>query len=498
MFDDLKKQQRGGLPPKGSGVRSPADLALLRVGNPKFRILLLVGLLVLLVAIVIALKGYAKTPHAKRVTEDVPSIEMAGEAALPDGVPTLDLGYLDKIVDATPEEAGRWDEEAIAYLLTEAKSTPAVHAYSRRLMPITRGSAAQIEKDPKVWRFQFVSFRGRIEFMREEDYGDAFGGDESIGQVHYGRIRLDEQEPPLRVYFVTPNLPAYKDQNEAEPIPEIKIIRDGWVRGRGIFVKKFNDVGPDGEFLPTLLVVVTKLQRDFDPVEVTNLEQIPFGIIDDDPSVLSTTRRGMNVMFKTYPRPLFRLVKYVEARAGEEGKALREKEALEQLSIDEPEDYEEVIAQPARFRVKYFAGLGATAMDTLYVGPEEMSDDDVNDAGVSEYVTGWVVTDRDRLFKFAAPASVGRDLAMKTRVRFEGYFYKTQGYYARDGSWRMVPFFVLTVLEEVKPTPRDHTFQIGIAIGFIVGICLLIFIIVREDKTKESYRRQHRRRGEAT
>jgi hypothetical protein len=240
------------------------------------------------------------------------------------------------------------------------------------------------------------------------------------------------------------------------------------VRGRGIFVKKYNDVGPDGEFLPTLLVAATKLQRDFDPVEVTSLEQIPFGIIDDDPSVLSTTRRGMNVMFKTYPRPLFRLVKYVEARAGEEGKALREKEALEQLSIDEPKDYEEVIAQPARFRVKYFAGLGA----------------------------GWVVTDRDRLFKFAAPASVGRDLEMKTRVRFEGYFYKTQGYYARDGSWRMVPFFVLTVLEEVKPTPRDPTFQIGIAIGFILGICLLIFIIVREDKTKESYRRQHRRRSE--
>jgi len=54
------------------------------------------------------------------------------------------------------------------------------------------------------------------------------------------------------------------------------------------------------------------------------------------------------------------------------------------------------------------------------------------------------------------------------------------------------------VLEKVPPPVPNRTFQILIAAAFILGFSALIFIVVREDKTKESYRLQRRKRATAS
>ena len=200
------------------------------------------------------------------------------------------------------------------------------------------------------------------------------------------------------------------------------------------------------------------------------------------------------MLFKTYPKALFRLLRWAVPRAGPEGKALREKEGLEAFSITKPSDYEKLVSNPQQFRAQYVGALGAMAMDPLYVWPEDIEDDKANDAGIQEYLTGWVVTDKDRLVQCVAPAGFGK-LGLKRRARcyFAGYFYKTKAYYSRGGTERIAPMLVLTELRVIKPIPPDRTVELLVAVGFIVGISLLVFIILREDKTKQDYRR-HRRK----
>jgi hypothetical protein len=480
MREDFKgTDRRGG---------RPLHIPGMTVADPKKRIIVLVGLFVMLLAIAGMLKGYASRPEAQELqSEAPPSKQIPGDERF-SGIPTLDRRYVDEIRDGTPEEQGEWDEKAIAYLLAEARSTPAVLAYRRRLLPITAESGAEARKDPKPWRLQFVRFRGKLEYMEEGDYADlSRGGDDTIGRVHVGRILVADGEPPVRVKFVTPTLPLVPDEPDGDDL--------GWMRGRGIFVKNYLDVGPDGEEVPAMLVIATRIGRDYETRPVTSLEEIPFDQIKDDPSLLADEETKRTFM-EWYPQPLFRLLAWATPRAAAKGAELRAREKLAPTAFEKKAAWEDLFAHPEKHRGEYVGGLGAMAMEPLFKA--EIEDDKVNDAGVESYLTGWLVTDNEHLVQFVAPPSLHVGLKRRDRIRFEGFFYKIQGYYARDGTQRMAPFLVLTVLEEVPVTPPDTRLELFIAAGFVIGIAVLVFIIVREDKTKQDYRRTRRRQKAAT
>jgi hypothetical protein len=484
MFEDLKKSQRGGLSP-GRGL-----FGFLHVSDPKMRVYVMAGLLVLLLAIAFGLRMYASSDEAKQMTrQQVPSLEadFTGLSSMPLFDP--EMGH--RISDEGPDARRRWEDEAVPYLLLEARSTPAVTAYSRALLPITPGSAAEIDKDSRPWRLKYVRFRGPLEYIREEDYESTYrASDPPLGRIHRGRVRIREGDETVRVVFVTPTAPLWSDPNGPTPRPEVKIIRDGWVRGRGIFVKNYIDTDDQ----PALLVVATRIERDYATVEVTTLEDIPFQIIDDDPAHAGT-ETGRLLLAKEYPKTLYRLIKYAEKRAGVPGAALRRQEKLAPKSFDTEKKYEELVGQPARFRAQYFGGLGAIALEPFAYGPTTIT---ANDAGVSECLNGWILTDKAKLFQFVAPIELAGDWRQRTRIRYEGYFYKTKLYPARDGTDRLAPVLVLTVLDKV-PMPRPGlTVPILIAAGFALGILALGVIVWREFRTKESFRLQRRRRVTAT
>ncbi|MHC4549035.1 MAG: hypothetical protein ACYTEZ_09665 [Planctomycetota bacterium] len=490
MFENLKKSQRGGLSPaRGRGLFS-----FLHLADPKLKVYFLLGALVVLVAIMVGLNLYAESKEAQQIAgERVPS-PAVGEVAGLAGIPAFDpaIGY--RIADEGPDARRRWEDEAIPYLLLEARNTPAVTAYRRNLLPITPGSAAEIEKTSRPWRLKFVRFRGPLEYLREEDYDQTYRpADPPLGRVHRGRVLVASGEQAVRVVFLAPAAPMWSDPNESTPRPEVKFIEDGWVRGRGILVKNYLDA-TGAESVPALLVVATRIERDYAPVRVETLKDIPFTIINDDPSI-ATEEAGRLVLAKEYPKALYRLVKYAEPRAGREGAALREQEGLAPQSFDSEKGYEELLGEPWRFRTKYFGGLGAIALEPLPYGPSTIT---ANDAGVDECLNGWILTDKQKLVQFVAPARLAGDWKLRSRIRYEGYFYKTKLYPARNGTDRLAPLLVLTVLEKVPPPVPNLTAQILIAVGFIVGIAALVFIVVREDKTKESYRRLRRKRIAAT
>jgi hypothetical protein len=484
MFENLKKSQRGGLSP------SRGLFGFLHVSDPKRKVYLMAGLFVVLLAIALGLKQYAGSDEAQKLTQQsVPSlgVDLTGLAGMPIFDPTI--GH--RITDEGPEARRRWEDEAVPYLLLEARSTPAVTAYRRALFPITPGSAAEIDKASRPWRLKYVRFRGPLEYIREEQYEEDYRkSDPPLGRIHRGRLRIGDGDEAVRVVFVTPTAPLWSDPNGPTPRPEIKLIRDGWVRGRGIFVKNYIDA----DDVPALLVVATRIERDYATVPVTTLESIPFQIIDDDPAH-AAKEVGRLLLAKEYPRTLYRLVKYAEKRAGKPGAALRKQEGLKPGSFKSEKKYEELVGQPARFRAQYFGGLGAIALDPFAYGPTTIT---ANDAGVDACLNGWIVTDGLKLFQFIAPIELGGDWPQRTRVRYEGFFYKTKLYPARSGTDRLAPVLVLTVLEKVPLPVPSRTFQIVIAAAFILGFSALIFIVVREDKTKESYRLQRRKRAAAT
>jgi hypothetical protein len=483
MFEDLKKKQRGGLSP------SRGLFGILHVSDPRMRVYVMAGLFVLLLAIAFGLKMYAGSDEAKQMTQQtVPSVEAPGLAA---DMPIFDPGIGHRITDEGPDARRRWEDEAVPYLLLEARSTPAVTAYSRALFPITPGSAAEIEKSSRPWRLKYVRFRGPLEYIREEDYEATYRkSDPPLGRIHRGRVRIGEGEDTTRVVFLAPTAPLWSDPNGPTPRPEVKLIRDGWVRGRGILVKNY----VDADDAPALLVVATRIERDYATVPVTTLESIPFQIIDDDPAH-ADKEAGRLLLAKEYPRTLYRLLKYAERRAGKAGAALRKEEGLQPGTFDSEKLYEELVGQPARFRAKYYGGLGAIALEPFAYGPTTIT---ANDAGVTECLNGWILTDKAKLFQFVAPIELAGDWTQRKRIRYEGYFYKTKLYPARDGTDRLAPMLVLTVLEEVPLPKPDVMVPLLIAAGFVVGILALAGIVWREFKQKESYRLQRRKRMSAT
>lgn len=461
--------------------------------SPRGRLYALAGMFVLLVIALSMLKGWSTTAEAEKKTEE-PSIEIGTDLKTRiRGVPALDQTIAERIVDLGPEARARWPHEAASYLLYETQYTPAVRGYARNLLPITSGSAEQIALDSRQWRFKYVSFRGKLESVREENYDDTYGPSEvgKIGQVKRGRV-LIPGDPPVHVTFVTDSLMDFQDRNQIRP--EIVAIEDGWVRVRGVFVKNFRDRDPGGTETSTLLIVATQVARDFERVEVNSLEDIDFDTIVDDPS-LGNTADGRDILHMNFPRPMFRLLKYAEARAGAYGRALREKENLKPAEIDTPGMYEDVIGNPGKYRGKYFGGLGVIAQMGFTYGA---TDTRANDAGVEGYAEGYLGTDRERAIRVLIPEPLtGRTWKRNTRIRWAGYFYKSLGYPARNGTRRLAPFLILTELVEILPPKRNVKGEIYVALGALGGLGLLVWFILRDDKTSKEFRRRRPRKIEA-
>jgi len=459
---------------------SAGPFGLFAVMSPTARIIVLVVLLFLVVGVMVGLGVYSKTPEAREVTPDVPSPEVK-EVVIPTGVPALDMTIAERLTDHGPEARRRWPSEAIHYLLLEAGNTPAVYEYAKNLLPITPGSAKEIEKDSHPWRFKFVRFRGELEYLHEEDYEAVYGTPAPpSGLIWRGRVRVSDGDPPLRVVFVTAAMPGWADLNE--PHPEYKLITDGWVRGRGILVQNYVD--ERGGDVPALLVVATKIERDYETVPVKSFDDIPFDIIQDNPSI-ANQEGGREILAMEYPRPLYRLVAYAEGRVGAPGAELRAEEGLKPEHLTTASAWEKLVTKPADARGKYFGGLGIIALEPLRYVPETITP---NDAGVDECLNGWIYTDQRKLLQFIAPPGI-EEMEKGTRIRWEGYFYKTKLYPAQDGTERLAPVFVLTVLDEVKPPKSSGLFPALLAGGVVLGMIVLAYLVLREDNTKESYRR---------
>ena len=486
MFEEFKKAQRGGSTPGfGGGLRIP----LLHIRDPKARIGCLVLALFVIVGAMVGLHNFAQRPESDRIVEEPPTVPVTDFAEEFSGVPSLDMAKAEGIADREPESRRRWPRDVMPYLLFEAANTPAIHAYHKNHFPLTADSAAEIAKDSAPWRFKFVRFRGDLEAIQEQDYEETYGPSEyEIGRVHRGRVRTEDG---VDIGFVTPTIPMWKDPNSPEPVPELRMLADGYVRGGCILVQNF----VDEDCAETLLVVATELTRDYRTATVASLDDVPFDLIEDDPGKLAGTSRGRAVLAKDYPRALYRLVRYAEERAGPEGAEKRKAEGLKPRSVATDKEWNAILGEPAKHRGQYFGGLGAIAMEPLLLGPESI---EANDAGIDECVAGWILTDERKVIQFVAPASLGADWKRKDRIRWEGYFYKTKLYPTRAGTDNLTHLFVLTVLETVPLPEPDYALQFTIAGAFALGIIALFVLVLREDKTKDSYRAlQRKRRQEA-
>ncbi|MEM8884645.1 MAG: hypothetical protein AAGD14_11290 [Planctomycetota bacterium] len=474
----------------------------LKVRDPKARIAVLVGLLVMLLLASVFLDSYASSPAAKQTDRDVPSVQIGTDvAAKITGVPALDMSKAERLSDQGPDAKKRFPLDAASYLLYESAYTAMVWANDRNLLPLTPASAAEIRNDSRPWRFRYVTFRGQLVATNEDNFEEAYGTHEQdeIGQVHRGRVLVeggDQMDPPLYVTFlgdVNGRILSDTDPNVVDAKTEA--ITEGWVRVRGIFVKNYTDADENGRDIPSMLVVATSVVRDYETKPVESLEDIPFEIIVDNPAI-ADTQRGRDILSRLFPKPLYRLIAFANERAGEEGRALREKEELTPRAIDDLDEgtYEKVIGQPGAFRGTYFGGLGSIALEGYFLGP---SDIETNDAGVSNVFEGWIATDREKLVRFMAPERLmNRRWPENTRIRWAGFYYKSLGYPARNGTRRLAPMVVLTELEEIRPEPRDLGGELWIGIGFLVGLALLFWIVVREDRTKRDFRAS--RRGKRT
>jgi hypothetical protein len=480
MIDPSKLARPGGPFP-----RTPFQTLAIR--TPTARIVVLVVLLVLVVGGMVGLSHWAKSPSARTVAPDAFAIEVV-PPEVPTGVPALDMTIADHLTDYGDEARRRWPREAIHYLLLEAANTPAVFSYDKNLLPLTRGSAAEIGKDSRPWRFKYVRFRGEVEYLREEPYEAVAGAPESSqGFAWRGRVRLDGGDPPLRVVFVCVTPPMWADTNENTARPETKQIKDGWVRGRGILVQNYIDE-PGGD-VPALLVVATQIERDFETVPVDSLDDVPFDIIQDTAKSGSEDDRA--ILAKEYPRALFRLVAYAAGISGAPGAEKRAEAKFVPQRIATGKGWEALVGNPAGSRGKYFGGMGIVVVPPLHYVPETIP---ANDAGVEECLNGWILTDEQKLMQFVAPISLDGPWEMRTRVRWEGFFYKTKLYASKDGSERLAPVFVLTVLDKVVAPRANSLFPLVVAGSIVLGLTLLAWLAVREDSTKESYRRLRRRR----
>jgi hypothetical protein len=491
------KKPSGGAPPLLDFQEHLTNLA--KVSDPRMRIAFLVVMLLFVGGAIVWLQGFRKSLRepARKFT---PTHALPASPEEEIGLPPLDLGHAAKIDDSTPEARHRWEGEALSYLLLEARTTNDVQNYRRGLFPLDAGNAPQIAADPAPSRFKFFRFRGRIEYLREENYEDAYGIVEGYetGRVRRGRILL-EGDPPARVTFLTTLPLVWQDSNSPETHPPVQPLLDGFVRARGIFVKSFVEEDPGGKQVPTLLFVATRIDRDYEPVPVERLEEIPFHVIRDGPE-LAIDPETKPLLFRLYPIPLFRLLKFADARAGEKGAALRAKEAEGKpppRNLRAPEAYEELIHNPGKHRGERYVGLGALPQDPVLFGEEEWQPSLANDSGLDDYMMGWIYTDSLQIVRFAAPVSAWKGLRAGARIRYEGYFFKNQAHYSAKRTEELVPLFVLTDLSLIPVAARDVKWDMILGGSIFAVFLVIVVLVIRNDRIRKGFEAERRRKRQA-
>src|SRR5262245_59193950 len=197
---DPSELPRGGMPPR---LMNPLGLVAIR--DPRMRIAVLVVLLLLVIFGMVFLGQFSKRAP-ERDDSGAPSIAVAPLAF--EGVPALDMAIADQLTDYGPEAQKRWPGNALYYLLLGTANTPSVFAYTKNLVPLTAGSAAEIAKDSRPWRFKYVRFRGEVEGqIEDEEYEAVYGTPAPVGRVYRGRVRIADGDPPVRVLFLSAHAP---------------------------------------------------------------------------------------------------------------------------------------------------------------------------------------------------------------------------------------------------------------------------------------------------
>lgn len=324
--------------------------------------------------------------------------------------PRLDPARAKDIRDDTSEAEREWPSDAIDYLLGEAEK-PEVALYAKDLAQLTATS------DTSPDRFAFVWFRGRLEELKEE------------ADLFQGRVVFAEGAPTREALFVT----RPPTESEGAPGEVVKLIENGFVRVRGIYVKRYRpDAKAEG---PAFLVVATFVERAYETKPVRSLEDVGFDAVRDDQEFLDGGGKG-DPPSRLYPLTLMRLVKLAEA--GAPAGAIHEEFAG---------GMDPLLRNPAKVRGRLVRGTGVVALESLRYGLWECAP---NDAGVESYVMGWIVSDGRQLLQFVAPDRLAGIGKAKERVRLTGFFYKVKAYPARDGTTRIAPIFVLTDLALVR------------------------------------------------
>jgi len=156
---------------------------------------------------------------------------------IPTGGPNIDMAQAALLKDATADEQRTIRPEPLGYIVAEAKINPRVWSYRDNLPVLDAEVAAQIYKAPDDWRFVFFRFRGEIDVsIEEQDFGQVWRSEApSVRNVWYGRLKLDGSDD-ARVTFLMPTEPTWADPNDPQPNPPSQPLRDGWMRGRGLFL----------------------------------------------------------------------------------------------------------------------------------------------------------------------------------------------------------------------------------------------------------------------
>lgn len=473
MFENLKAIKKA----QGISAGEKRQLVIL--------VVLLLGLT--FAAVLLSFKAQEKQVREPPMATGDPAPPMVEDPqkqtfGIPTGGPNIDMAQAALLKDATADEQRTIRPEPLGYIVAEAKINPRVWSYRDNLPVLDAEVAAQIYKAPADWRFVFFRFRGEIDVsIEEQDFGQVWRSEApSVRNVWYGRLKLDGSDA-ARVTFLMPTEPTWADPNDPQPNPPSQPLRDGWMRGRGLFLQRYLS-GSNGGEVPTLFFIVTDLKRDYETRPVRTLEDCELEKVVDGQGL------GRLLQMRIFTRYLYRLVRYANDRAGPAGAALREREALERLSIDDSKLYNDLNAHSDDYRAKYFAGYGSVASE--YYREQAHP----NDAGIEEIGTTWIYTDGDRLIWARVPPAIRQDEVWppRTRIYYEGYFYKWRGYPTKAGTWRRAPELVLTRLAKVRPPEGNPVGELVFACAFVAGIALIVWFIVRDDKTKRDYRKRHR------
>ena len=471
MFENLKAIKKA----QGISAGEKRHLVIL--------IVLLVGLTIAAVALTWKAQDNPREPPMA-TGDPAPAIEDPHRATfgIPTGGPNIDMAQAALLEDTTADQQRTIRPEPLGYIVAEAKINPRVWSYRENLPVLGPELAAQIHKAPDDWRFVFFRFRGEIDVsIEEQDFGQVWRSEApSVRNVWYGRLKLEGSDD-ARVTFLMPTEPTWADPNDPQPNPPSQPLRDGWMRGRGLFLQRYLS-GSNGGEVPTLFFIVTDLKRDYETRPVRTLADCELERVVDGQGL------GRLLQTRIFTRYLYRLVRYANDRAGLAGAALREREAPEHLSIDDSKLYDDLNVHSDDYRAKYFAGYGSVASE--YYREQAHP----NDAGIKEIGGTWIYTDGDRLIWARVPPAIRQDEVwpVRTRIYYEGYFYKWRGYPTKVRTWRRAPELVLTRLAKVRPPEGNPVGELVFACAFAAGIALIVWFIVRDDKTKRDYRKRHR------